>query len=118
MEKFLILDSQIKLDAFLWDTNFWKAESFFSGQLHYLATRFPLTKGALTQHVECFLQRSFCVEYESVSYIRSSELLKGITSFKTFDSYFCFQVRSISNIVQYVDLNSALPSWFLKNKGG
>lgn len=92
------------------------SESFSSGQLHYLATGFSLRKGALTQHVECFRQRSFCAEHESVFYICSNELLKGITAFKTTDSHFCFQVRSSNNIIQYVDLNSALPSWFLKTK--
>ena len=64
------------------------SESFSSGQLHYLATWFSLRKGALTQQFECFLQRSFCAEYESVFYICSNQLLKGITAFKTIDSHF------------------------------
>lgn len=59
------------------------SELFSSGQLHYLATWFSLRKGALTQHVECFLQQSFCAEYKSVFYICSNQLLKGITAFKT-----------------------------------
>lgn len=57
-------------------------------------------------------KRSFRVEYESVSSRHSGELSKGITSFKTLDSQFCFQMMSISSTVQYIDLNFASLSWY------
>lgn len=63
-----------------------------------------------------FSKRSFRVEYKSVSASCSGELLEGITSFKTLDSQFCFQMRSISSTVQYVDLNIASLRWYLKKQ--
>lgn len=91
--------------------------SFFFRSVALFSSLIPIDKrGTRSACWVPFSKRSFRAEYESVSSRCSGELSKGITAFKTLDSQFCFQMRSISSAVQYVDLNFASLSWYLKKQ--